>query len=58
MNHYPHTTAGSIILLAAAIMFTGAAFGTGDSALALLTMAIVFSLGGLRLIWSRENSEK
>lgn len=59
MSRYPHTTAGSILLLGAAIMFTGAVYVRRENeTVALAIVSLLFAIGGLTMLWSRESSDK
>jgi hypothetical protein len=55
MPRYPYTTAGSILMLGAAVLFTGAAYKKSElETCALAAVSLLFVISGLALIFRRE----
>lgn len=59
MPRYPYTTAGSILILGAAILFTGAAYKKSEiETCAPAGVSLLFLVGGLSLMWRQDGSRQ
>jgi hypothetical protein len=59
MPRYPYTTAGSILLLGASILLTGAAYIKREfETCALALVSLLFLVGGLILMWRRDEGRQ
>jgi hypothetical protein len=59
MPRYPYTTAGSILILGAAILFTGAAYKKSEiETCALAGGSLLFLVGGIILMWRQDGGRQ